>query len=418
MVRPLRVVRGTFQMMTLLYLFLISVTSPVGSLHVCSSMGVPWTVMILLSKFALLAVVMAGLGSDITTRRINFIVDNTECNGDGLDCSSEIRDQEKDRSWLMSSLHQIFSRRYLLRRSALELFMIDRSNFFFDFGSTEGRRNAYRAIVQARPLQLSNIYLATQRPEQLLKRTQLMERWARWEISNFEYLMQLNTLAGRSYNDITQYPVFPWILSDYSSKYLDLADPSSYRDLSKPVGALNPDRLTKFQERYSSFDDPIIPKFHYGSHYSSAGTVLYYLTRVEPFTTLSIQLQGGKFDHADRMFSDIGSTWNGVLEDMSDVKELVPELFYLPEILTNENSIDFGTTQLGESLHRMALESEHVSAHLHEWIDLIFGYNSELHKIRLLTLDNPIPTSNYPSLEEDACIDVYYMSVQFLVFVV
>lgn len=51
--------------------------------------------------------------------------------------------------------------------------------------------------------------------------------------------------------------------------------------------------------------------------------VLYYLVRVEPFTTLSIQLQGGKFDHADRMFSDIGATWNGVLEDMSDVKELV-----------------------------------------------------------------------------------------------
>ena len=51
--------------------------------------------------------------------------------------------------------------------------------------------------------------------------------------------------------------------------------------------------------------------------------VLYYLVRVEPFTTLSIQLQGGKFDHADRMFSDIGGTWNGILEDMSDVKELV-----------------------------------------------------------------------------------------------
>lgn len=51
--------------------------------------------------------------------------------------------------------------------------------------------------------------------------------------------------------------------------------------------------------------------------------MLYYLARVEPFTTLSIQLQGGKFDHADRMFSDIPGTWNGVLEDMSDVKELV-----------------------------------------------------------------------------------------------
>ncbi|XP_068650842.1 BEACH domain-containing protein C2 [Aristolochia californica] len=331
----------------------------------------------------------------ITTRRINFIVeDHIEDNpvADISDSHTQKKDREKDRSWLMSSLHQIFSRRYLLRRSALELFMVDRSNFFFDFGSAESRKNAYRAIVQARPPHLNNVFLATQRPEQLLKRTQLMERWARWEISNFEYLMQLNTLAGRSYNDITQYPVFPWILSDYNSKDLDIESPSSYRDLSKPIGALNPERLEKFLERYSSFEDPVIPKFHYGSHYSSAGTVLYYLVRVEPFTTLSIQLQGGKFDHADRLFSDIGATWKGVTEDMSDVKELVPEMFYLPETLTNANSVDFGTTQLGEKLdlvklppwadnpvdfihkHRKALESEHVSSHLHEWIDLIFGY--------------------------------------------
>lgn len=32
----------------------------------------------------------------------------------------------------------------------------------FGLQSTEGRRNAYRAIVQARPPHLNNIYLATQ----------------------------------------------------------------------------------------------------------------------------------------------------------------------------------------------------------------------------------------------------------------
>ena len=56
--------------------------------------------------------------------------------------------------------------------------------------------------------------------------------------------MRLNTFAGRTYNDLTQYPVFPWILSDYTSKTIDLNNPSVYRDLSKPVGALNEDRLS------------------------------------------------------------------------------------------------------------------------------------------------------------------------------
>ncbi|KAJ3680517.1 hypothetical protein LUZ60_016795 [Juncus effusus] len=329
----------------------------------------------------------------ITSKRINFIIDENASESDEeISAQNKYSEREKDRSWLVSSLRQILSRRYLLRRSALELFMVDRSNFFFDFGNIEARKNAYKAIVHARPPHLNDIFLATQRPEQIFKRTQLMERWSRWEISNFEYLMELNTLAGRSYNDITQYPVFPWVLADYDSKALNLGDPATYRDLSKPVGALNPERLKKFQERYSTFDDPLIPKFHYGSHYSSAGTVLYYLLRVEPFTTQAIQLQGGKFDHADRMFSDLSGTWSSVLEEMSDVKELVPEMFYLPEAFTNVNSIDFGTTQLGGKLdsvklppwaenpvdfihkHRMALESEHVSSHLNEWIDLIFGY--------------------------------------------
>lgn len=41
----------------------------------------------------------------------------------------------------------------------------------------------------------------------------------------------------------------------------------------QPIGALNSERLHKFQERYSSFQDPVIPRFHYGSHYSTAGTV-------------------------------------------------------------------------------------------------------------------------------------------------
>ncbi|PVH66753.1 hypothetical protein PAHAL_1G337700 [Panicum hallii] len=323
----------------------------------------------------------------VTSKRINFIVDEHMSDNymdDTASTSGQCDQQDRDRSWLVSSLHQIYSRRYLLRQSALELFMVDRSNFLFDFEDVGARTHAYRAIVHTKPPYLNDIFLATQRPEQILKQTQLMERWAKWEISNFEYLMELNTLAGRSYNDVTQYPVFPWVIADYKSKTLDLESPSSYRDLSKPIGALNPARLNKFQDHYSSFKDPIIPKFHYSSHYSSPGTVLYYLARIEPFSTLSAQLQGAKFDHNDCMFTDVARTWNSVLEGMNDVKELVPELFYLPEVFTNANpSGRLGSVALPPwaenpvdfiHIHRKALESDHVSTRLHEWIDLIFGY--------------------------------------------
>ena len=57
-------------------------------------------------------------------------------------------------------------------------------------------------------------------------------------------------LAGRTYNDLNQYPVFPWILADYTSESLDLNDAATFRDLSKPVGALDEKRLAFFRERY------------------------------------------------------------------------------------------------------------------------------------------------------------------------
>ena len=52
---------------------------------------------------------------------------------------------------------------------------------------------------------------------------------------------------------------------------------------------------------------------------------------------MQIELQGGTFDHADRMFTDIPSCWSGVMKGNQDFKELIPEFFYMPEFLRNEN---------------------------------------------------------------------------------
>jgi hypothetical protein len=122
----------------------------------------------------------------------------------------------------------------------------------------------------------------------------------------------LNTLAGRSFNDLSQYPVLPWILADYSSPELDLDDPQSYRDLSRPMGALSTARAVKFQERYDEWDEQDnegVPKWHYGSHYSSAGIVALFLIRLEPFTQHYVRLQSGRFDVPDRIFCNVQASW-------------------------------------------------------------------------------------------------------------
>ena len=78
--------------------------------------------------------------------------------------------------------------------------------------------------------------------------------WVNGGISNGDYLLYLNFLCNRSFNDLTQYPIFPWIISDYKNSRLNLNDPKAshlvYRDLTKPIGALNPDKLEQFRSKY------------------------------------------------------------------------------------------------------------------------------------------------------------------------
>lgn len=117
--------------------------------------------------------------------------------------------------------------------------------------------------------------------------------WRSGGMSNFDYLMNLNTLAGRTYNDLSQYPVMPWILQDYSSDQIDLNDPAVFRDLSKPIGALNEKRLQMLRTRCQEAVEGGLDEFLYGSHYSTMGTVMYFLLRLEPFMTYHKAFQVG-----------------------------------------------------------------------------------------------------------------------------
>jgi len=104
------------------------------------------------------------------------------------------------------------------------------------------------------------------------------------------------------------------------------------------------------------------PKFMYGTHYSTPGFVLYYMVRSCPEFMLC--LQNGKFDHADRLFVSIAETWEGVLTNQTDVKELIPEFYQVPEendqgevvtFLTNHRGLNMGVRQNQQKVENVFL---------------------------------------------------------------
>uniref|UniRef100_A0A8C9WT97 Neurobeachin n=1 Tax=Scleropages formosus TaxID=113540 RepID=A0A8C9WT97_SCLFO len=302
---------------------------------------------LLSSPAQLVAPMVVARGTlSITTTEIYFEVDENDPAFKKLEPKVLAYTEGLHGKWMFSEIRAVFARRYLLQNTGLEVFMANRTSVMFNFPD----QATVKKVVYGLPRvgvgtsyglpQARRISLAT--PRAALQILNMTQRWQRREISNFEYLMFLNTIAGRTYNDLNQYPIFPWVLTNYESEELDLTLPGNFRDLSKPIGALNPKRAVFYAERYETWEDDQAPPCHYTSHYSTAISTLHWLLRIEPFTTFFLNANDNKFDHPDRTFSSIARSWRNSQRDTNDVKELIPEFYYLPEMFVNSNGYNFG----------------------------------------------------------------------------
>lgn len=282
----------------------------------------------------------------------------------------------------LDNLVWVLHRSYLHLDQGLEFFFNNGLSYFFYFISKNVREQVIR-FLSSRKLEI----LQTTSSMKLISDQRVTEKWLTGQISTYEYLMLINFFAGRTFNDLSQYPVFPWILSDYDSPQLDLTNPATFRDLSKPVGALNETRLKRLQIEYSECPDDD-SKCLYRSHYSTPYNVLHFMIRVEPFTTMHILMQEGKFDNPNRLFTSISRSYKSASTVLSDYRELLPEFFTFPDFLINQNGFNLGIEQGDDVIlpkwalspidfivkHREALECDYVGQHIGDWIDLIFGY--------------------------------------------
>ncbi|RQM27365.1 hypothetical protein B5M09_001935 [Aphanomyces astaci] len=108
---------------------------------------------------------------------------------------------------LRNDIKQFYRIKFQLRPVGLEL--VDRGGwtYFCTFESCRCREDVFKALFQM-PIH-NSIYWAHVTPFRSTKRLRqsLTKKWLRGALSNFEYLIELNALAGRTFNDVTQYPV-------------------------------------------------------------------------------------------------------------------------------------------------------------------------------------------------------------------
>ena len=328
------------------------------------------------------------------------------------------------RKILKRDIKQIFKKRYYYLEDSLELFTYTNKSYYIKFDTNKDREDFYKYIIYSNDISLlkEDVFSIT-------------KKWEHWDISTLTFLSFLNNFGSRSFKDLTQYPVFPWIIKDYESKKLNIFNETNIRELQKPIGALgNKQRISCFMQNYNESkelelskdenkknnskeekkmnninnneneenkietDSKIIEiqekRYFYSSHYSNPFYVVHYMYKLFPYSCCAIELQGDGFDKRERQFISIIDSWKNCMNENTDVRELIPEFYFLPEMFINLNKINFGKDEnIKEDFeypkwsknnanlfiikNRLALESDFVSENINDWVDLIFGYKQK-----------------------------------------
>lgn len=73
-------------------------------------------------------------------------------------------------------------------------------------------------------------------------------------MSNQEFLMTLNKYSSRSFNDTQQFPVFPWVINDFSCNHHEFKrakqEDTIYRDITKATAFLGENKKEEIIERF------------------------------------------------------------------------------------------------------------------------------------------------------------------------
>ena len=303
-------------------------------------------------------------------------------------------------------IKQIIKRKFVFFQQALEVFLNNGKSYFFNLYKEELCKEFFISIENVKKNENNKFdFEIINEPYEYFFKKKYTSNWLDKKISTLEYLLKVNKFSGRTYNDLTQYLIFPWILKDY----LDIYDKKYIRDFGLPMSVQEKEALEIVKENYELDDEP--NKSYFKCHYSNSSYVTIYLFRINPFTNNQIKLQSGKFDAPQRQISCLQEICN-IFKEHKETCELIPEYYYLIEIFMNMNFNFFG--YLNKKLknivnnlklpkdfdsllelflfHQNFLNSNEITSNIHKWIDNIYGENQITNKKNVI---NSFPLECY-----------------------
>ena len=306
---------------------------------------------------------------------------NNLCYGSILKCPK--KDGNIKIKIYFEEIRLILSRIYFYRQSAMEIFTETKS-YYFNFCSEVKKNDLFLTFIypcgssmEYFPININgdvigymklnkNILEKKQFDELINEKDNFINFFSNQtskdefcEMCVFDIIMLINLISNRSYNDLYQYPVFP-LLYFYNKK----TGYSVNRNLKEHIGfqeitenskirkdlflKVYKETVNEIKENTENNSENNIDLHCFNTHYSNSIYTSNFLLRLFPYSFSSIELQGNGFDDPNRLFYSIDETFNNIATQKSDLRELIPEFFYLPEMFMNLNSINFHRRSNGE----------------------------------------------------------------------
>ena len=300
------------------------------------------------------------------------------------------------------NIKKIIKRRTLLMYQSFEIYSYNGKNYLFNLYKKENCENAFKILssINENLKKRDKFELITENTSEEVKK--VINEVNTGSIDNYTYLLKLNDLASRTFNDPNQYPIFPWLFLSMSKidNILNLEKNSLYQ--SKAANELpsqsmnnmhpkdiiedndkndkmeiaefknkkksNEELFQKFQVRNFSYPISLqneenrklyISKGYepHGKHYSNSCYVIYYLVRSYPFLEAMIQVQNLAKDNPNRLFTSMNECLQ-ILDIYMENREAIPELFSNFDFYSNLNCSFLGIQDNGNLVDDIQTNTE------------------------------------------------------------